>query len=72
MCTFLKRKILIIQVFFRTIYFLLVMFVMLVCKKTEEGIQIKDKCGSCSEAIVLEELIKQFCIRLQQIKNHKC
>ena len=23
---------------------------MLVCKKTEEGIKIKDKCGSCTEA----------------------
>ena len=45
---------------------------MLVCKKTKEGIKIKDKCGSCSEAIVLEELMKQFNRKLQQLKNHKC
>ena len=45
---------------------------MLVCKKTEEGIKIKNKCGSCTEAIVLEELMKQFNRKLQQLKNHKC
>ena len=45
---------------------------LLVCKKTGEEIKIKDKCGNCTEAIVLEELMKQFNRRLQQIKNHKC
>ena len=46
---------------------------LLVCKKTGEEIKIKDKCGNCKEAIVvLEELMKQFNRRLQQIKNHKC
>ena len=45
---------------------------LLVCKKTGEEIKIKYKCCNCTEAIVLEELMKQFNRRLQQIKNHKC
>ena len=45
---------------------------MLICKKTEECIKIKDKCVNCTEAIVIEELMKQFRRKLEQIKNHKC